>query len=61
MSEKVKVAAKELIESLPQDADWDDVMYEVYVRKSIEEGLLDAKKGEVLTHEEVKKRFAVIK
>ena len=31
----VKSATRELVESLPDDASWDDVMYRVYVRQAI--------------------------
>ena len=32
-----------LLDGLPDDADWDDVMYSIYVRQSIEDGLEDSK------------------
>jgi len=53
----VKNEAKRLIENLPDTASWDDLMYEVYVRQKIEEGIKAADEDRVLTHEEVRKRF----
>ena len=32
----VKTAAREIIERLPEDADWEDLMYQLYVREKIE-------------------------
>jgi hypothetical protein len=37
----VKAAARQLIERLPESASWDDLMYEIYVRQAIDEGLAD--------------------
>jgi hypothetical protein len=38
----VKAKAHELLEKLPDTATWDDVVYELAVRRSIERGLGDA-------------------
>ena len=55
----VKNEAKRLVENLLETASWDDLMYEVYVRQKIEEGIKAADEGRVLTHEEVRKRFGM--
>jgi len=52
-----KEEAKKLIEKLPDQASWDDIMYEFYVRKKLEVALKAAEEGRVVPHEEVKKRF----
>jgi predicted transcriptional regulator len=52
-----KEEAKKLIEKLPDQASWDDIMYEFYVRKKLEVALKAAEEGLVVPHEEVKKRF----
>lgn len=46
-----------IADKLPADASWDDVMYEVYVRQKIAEGLRDSDAGRVLPHDEVRERF----
>jgi hypothetical protein len=53
-----KEEAKKLIDKLPDQATWDDIMYEFYVRKKIEIALKDAREGRLIPHEEVKKRFS---
>ena len=53
-----KEEAKKLIEKIPDNATWDDIMYEFYVQKKIEASLEAAEAGKVATHEEVKKRFS---
>ena len=55
----VKNEAKRLVENLPDTASWDDLMYEVYVRQKIEEGIKAADEDRMLTHEEVRKRFSM--
>jgi predicted transcriptional regulator len=52
-----KEEARKLIETIPDDASWDDVMYEFYVRTKIEIGLEAADAGKVVSQEEVEKRF----
>lgn len=52
-----KKRALEMIKKLPERATWDDIMYEIYVRKKIEAGTKAADEGRVVEHEEVKKRF----
>jgi predicted transcriptional regulator len=48
----LKQEAHRLVDQLPADASWDDLMYEVYVRQAVEGGLADAEAGRVVTHEE---------
>ena len=52
-----KEEAKRILEALPDHATWDDIMYEFYVKKKIDESLRAAKEGRVVPHEEVKKRL----
>jgi len=59
MSSNIKEEAAKLIRELPEQATWDDLMYEIYVRQKIEEGLKAADEGRVLSHEEVKRRFGL--
>ncbi|MDP1770115.1 MAG: hypothetical protein Q8L74_15115 [Nitrospirota bacterium] len=52
-----KKQALEMVKKLPEKATWDDIMYEIYVRKKIAAGILAADEGRVVPHETVKKRF----
>jgi len=51
----IKEEAKKLIDILPDDATWDDLMYEIYVRQKIELGLKDIEDGNTVTLEEAEK------
>ena len=53
----VREEAKKLLDNLPDQASWDDVMYEMYVRKKIDEGVKAANEGRFVSNEDVKKRF----
>jgi predicted transcriptional regulator len=52
-----KQSAKQLIEQIPDQASWDDIMYEFYVKQKIEKGLQAAQEGRTVSHEEAKKRL----
>jgi hypothetical protein len=45
MSNMVKNDAHKLIDALPDDATWADLMHEIHVRMAIEAGLDDSKAG----------------
>jgi len=55
----VKEEAINLIVRLPDEASWDDIMYEMYVKKKIESGIKASDEGRVTPHEEVKRMFRV--
>lgn len=50
----VKAAARQLIDRLPESASWDDLMYEIYVRQGIEEGLVDVAAGRTVSAAEAR-------
>lgn len=52
--QSAKQAAKAIIDHLPEQASWDDIMYELYVKQKIEEGLADIEAGRIISHEQVK-------
>lgn len=52
-----KQAAKELIEHLPDQASWNDIMYELYVKQKVEAGLKAVAEGRTVPHEDVKRRL----
>jgi hypothetical protein len=55
----VKEEAKRLIEKLPENMTWDDLMHEIYVRQSIEAGLADSQTGKVTDVAEVRAKFGL--
>ncbi len=55
----VKEEARRLIERLPDDASWDDLMHEIYVRQAIEAGLEDTRAGKLTGVDEVRSRLGL--
>jgi hypothetical protein len=55
----IKEEAKRLLESLPDDLTWDELMHEIYVRQSIEAGLADSKADRVVEVGEVREKFGL--
>lgn len=53
----VKQEIRRMIESLPEDATWEDVQYSIYVRERIERGRCEAADGKILDEEEVERRM----
>jgi len=46
-TENVKNEARRLLDRLPDDVTWYEIMHAIYVRQSIEAGLADSKSGKV--------------
>lgn len=55
----VKEEARRLIERLPDDASWDDLMHEIYVRQAIEAGFEDSRAGRLSSLEDVRARLGL--
>lgn len=55
----IKEEARRLVDRLPDDATWEDLMHEIYVRKAIEAGLADSQAGRTTPVEEVRRRFGL--
>ncbi len=60
-SANVKQDAQQLIERLPENATWDDLMYRIYVRQAIERGLEDSRAGRTMDVAEVRAKFGLPK
>jgi predicted transcriptional regulator len=54
-----KDEAIKTISRLPEEVSWDEIMYKIYVRRKIEEGLKAAEEGRTVSHEEVKELFGL--
>ena len=47
-----------VINTMPDDVSFEDVLYELYVMSNIQAGLEDIREGRVHSHEEVRRIFA---
>lgn len=59
MSASIKEEARRLVESLPDDSTWEDLVYEVYVRATVQSGLADSDAGRVTDVEKVRAEFGL--
>jgi hypothetical protein len=55
----IKRTAHELIDSLPPNATWKDLLYEIYVRQEIELGLEDSMSERITPVEDVRKEYGL--
>ncbi|MBW3569638.1 MAG: hypothetical protein KY467_00905 [Gemmatimonadetes bacterium] len=55
----MKEEAIRLVEQLPEEFSWDDLMYGIYVRKAVEAGMQDSKAGRTIPVEELRTRFGL--
>lgn len=58
MATDAKELAHRIIDEMPDGATLDDILYGLYVRQRIEEGLHDIEAGRVITHEEMLEEVA---
>jgi predicted transcriptional regulator len=58
-TKSVKAAARELIDQMPENSTWDDLMHEIYIRRAIEAGIADSEAGRVISVEEVRAKFGL--
>lgn len=54
-----KEEAHKLIDDLPADATWEDLMHEIYVRKAIEKGLEDSRAGRTREVNEIRRKYGL--
>jgi len=57
----IKDEARRLVEKLPENSTWDDLMHEIYVRQAIESGLADSRSGRTTDVEQVRSKFGLPK
>jgi len=55
----IKEEARRLVERLPDNFSWEDLMHEIYVRKAIESGLADSEAERTTPMEDVRRRFGL--
>ncbi len=55
----IKDRAHELVDKLPEDSTWDDLMHEIYVRQAIEAGLADSQAGRTSDVKDVRAEFGL--
>ena len=57
--QELKKETNRLLGKLPAEANWEDLMYHIYVRKKIDAGLRDSAAGRVFTSGEIRNSLKV--
>ncbi len=55
----VKAEAFKMIDQLPDNATWQDLMHGIYVRLAIESGLSDSKAGKTVGVSEIRAKYGL--
>ena len=55
----IKEEARRLVEELPDDASWDELMRRIYVRQTIEQGIRDSDAGRTTEVNELRRKFGL--
>ena len=54
-----KQEAHRLVDQMPQNSTWDDLMHEIYVRESIERGLADSQAGRTRDVKDIRTKYGL--
>ena len=54
-----KDEAHKLIDQMPTNATWDDLIHEIYVREAIDRGLADSKAGSIKNVNEIRAKYGL--
>jgi len=57
--QNLKAEAHQLVDQLTDDATWDDLMREIYVRQAIDSGLRDSLEKRIVSVEDVRAKFGL--
>lgn len=52
-----KQLVKKIVDSLPEDTSYDEILKELAFNKMIQKGLKDSKEGKIISNKEMKKRI----
>ena len=52
-----KEEVRKILELIPDDSSFEDILYHIYVREKIERGLKDIEEGRMLDQEEIERRM----
>lgn len=55
----IKEEARRLVDQLPDNSTWEDLMHEIYVRQAIERGLADSGARRTTSVESVREKFGL--
>jgi hypothetical protein len=54
-----KDEAHRIVDRMPPNATWDDLIYEIYVRETVERGLSDSQSGNTKDVKEIRAKYGL--
>jgi hypothetical protein len=58
-AKQIAAETNKLLKTLPQDDEWEDLMYRIYVRQKVDKGLQDSAAGRVVTSAQIRKALKI--
>jgi predicted transcriptional regulator len=55
---KIKEEVIKMINNLPDEVGYDEIMAEIYFKQKVDKSLVQAEEGKTVSHEEAKKRMS---
>ena len=55
----IKDEARKIIDRMPANATWEDLMHEIYVRETIERGLAESDAGQTMSVKEIRAEYGL--
>lgn len=52
-----KDEVRKILDTLPEDATWEDVQYSIYIRERVERGRVESREQQLVDQEEVETRM----
>ncbi|WP_420456467.1 hypothetical protein [Rubrivirga sp.] len=59
MPTTIKEEARRIVDALPDEATWEDLMYRLYVREAVEQGMADSDAGRTRPTSDVRARLGL--
>jgi hypothetical protein len=58
-AKQIAAETNKLLKTLPRDAEWEDLMYRIYVRQKVDKGLQDSAAGRVVSSAQIRKALKI--
>ncbi len=59
-TDELRTEAHRIVDSLPEGAGWDELIYQLHVRSKVEAGREAARRGDSVSHETVLREFGIV-
>ena len=59
LTQDIKAIALEIIQQLPENCTWEDLMQKIQIRRAIEAGLADSTAGRLRSVEDIRQAFGL--